>query len=433
MDIKKVWQIALRGVRETFSNRNLLLIMIAAPLALTLVIGAAFSKFLNKTSDIPIDSISMAVVNHDTGTDVVLGPFTQHFKLGQNVVDSLVKPTSASLAKLINATEMNEADALKAVNTGKVAAALIIPADFSATFDLGKPTIGHSTLRLVRDAGAPLSASIVSSITHGITDGLTGSFVMMFAARDSDPALYAALGPKLGALSADLQKQLQGDAPIAVKSGSLSGQQPVTNNPLQYFAPAMAIFFALFTATNGAAAIFEEKENGTLQRLLLSPTSRVTILVGQLGTVFGNGLFQMVVLMLLMPLIGVVLGSQSSVWGTNLIGLALMTLCTALAATGLGTLIVGLSRTKQQAVTLASVVPTTLGVLGGAFFDISGVGGPFAVLSKLSLNTWATSGYRTLAMTGDLGAVLPNLAVLLGMFAVFFGIGVIGFSRQLDV
>ncbi len=74
MDIQKVLTIALKDVRITFGDRNLLIIMIAAPLLLTFIIGAAFSRFTGSNGDVPIESIAVGVVNEDQGTTVFLRP-----------------------------------------------------------------------------------------------------------------------------------------------------------------------------------------------------------------------------------------------------------------------------------------------------------------------------------------------------------------------
>src|SRR5260221_11851766 len=67
MDFKKLLTISLKDVRITFGDRNLLLIMILAPLLLTIIIGAAFSKFTGGTNDLPVEKPKIAVVNEDAG------------------------------------------------------------------------------------------------------------------------------------------------------------------------------------------------------------------------------------------------------------------------------------------------------------------------------------------------------------------------------
>src|SRR5260221_13139268 len=71
MDFKKLLTISLKDVRITFGDRNLLLIMILAPLMLTIIIGAAFSKFTGGTNDLPVEKPRIAVVNEDAGTTIV--------------------------------------------------------------------------------------------------------------------------------------------------------------------------------------------------------------------------------------------------------------------------------------------------------------------------------------------------------------------------
>jgi len=227
-------------------------------------------------------------------------------------------------------------------------------------------------------------------------------------------------------------EQLNSAAPVTIEDQPVTGQKSMAASPLQYFAPAMAIFFVLFTGTNGALAIFESKEDGTLPRLLVTPTSRVTILAGKFLGMYLTGLFQLLVLIAAMPLVGLVVGSTSSVWGSNIPGVVLVALSAAAASSGLGILVVGLARDKNQANVLVSIIPIFMGAVGGAFFDLSGLGGAFPILAKLTINYWATNGFSQLAATNDLMTVLPNIGVLLGMFILFFVIGLRGFVHHLD-
>ncbi len=68
--LRKIWAITWKELYTTFTDRNLILIMIVTPLALATIIGAAFSGFINNTSnDVPIRDIPVAVVNLDQGAD----------------------------------------------------------------------------------------------------------------------------------------------------------------------------------------------------------------------------------------------------------------------------------------------------------------------------------------------------------------------------
>ncbi len=195
----------------------------------------------------------------------------------------------------------------------------------------------------------------------------------------------------------------------------------------------MAIFFLTFTMAGGAGSIIDEQDNGTLQRMLSSPTTRTTILSGKLGGTYLNGVLQVAVLIIATALLAPLLGSKLSVWGSNLPGIALITLSAVAAAVGLGTLIAGVARTAQQADVLSNALLIVSGIAGGAFFNIASMGPFFQSISKLTLNYWATNAYSTLAQTGDLTSVLPNIGALLLMFVIFFGVGLALFNRRLSV
>jgi ABC-2 type transport system permease protein len=422
MDIRKVWYIALRSVRETLGNRNLLLIMIAAPLAITAVIGLAFGGL--SSGDINISTIEMGVVNNDQGAN--MGFTSMNF--GSLLTDILTKPTDPTLQKLIHAQVLPEAEARKMVDEGKLAAVLIIPADFSSALNPANDKMGQTKLTLYRDAGSPISASVVSSVVGQIANTLAAGNITLFTAKDINPLLMV----QAQTIVTEIGDQLRSAAPVSIDEQSITGAPSVTTNPLQYFAPAMAIFFVLFTGTNGAASIFEDKENGTLQRLLVTPNSTLTLMAGRFLGTYLSGLFQLGILIVAMPILGRIIGTKTSVWGNNMLGVILLAMAVSAAATGFGTMIAGLSRDKNQANVLASIVPMLFGMMGGAFFDLSGAGPIFNSLAKLTLNYWGTKGFSQLAVTNDLGSVLPNIAILLGMFVVFFLIGVRGFAHHLN-
>jgi ABC-2 type transport system permease protein len=270
---------------------------------------------------------------------------------------------------------------------------------------------------------------------RGIVNNLTSSSIAVFAAQDQIKAGKAPASLMLSAqaIAEAVNRDLQ-PPPITLSQTTVTGKKEDTSSgfdPLSYFGPAMAVFFLTFTMAGGAGNIIEEQDNWTLQRLLSSPTPRSTVLAGKLAGNYLNGLLQLSVLIVAMAFLGVVMGARSSVWGTNIPGIILVTLSAVAAACGLGTIIAGAARNAQQADIISNALLILMGIAGGAFFDISQMGGPFVLVSRLTVHYWATNAYATLAQTGNLAAVLPNIAVLLLMFAVFFGIGVYLFNRRL--
>jgi len=437
MNLQKVWTIAQKDVRITFGDRNLLLVMFAAPLLLTFIIGAAFSSFTGSDGDVPINSIAVAVVNEDQGTTVFLAPLNYGAILSSVLIpDGTSTQTDEALHKLIKAQALSRQDAIAQVDQGKLVAAILIPANFSASLDPTRDKPLQTQIAIYRDTGSPITASIVSSVVHSIVNKLTTSSLAIYAAKaqvtagKASPLLLVNPQAIVQAIN-DLAKTA---FPITLQKPSASGTRSasITTDPIRYFAPAMAIFFLTFTMAGGAGSIIDERNNWTLQRMLSSPTSRTTILAGKFGGTYLNGVLQITVLILATALLAPLLGSHQSIWGNNLAGIVLITLSAVAAAVGLGTLIAGIARTAQQVNVLSNALLTITGLVGGAFFNIASMGPIFQTVSKLTLNYWATNAYSTLAQTGDLVSVLPDIGVLLLMFIVFFGIGLTLFNRHLN-
>jgi ABC-2 type transport system permease protein len=423
MDFRKFAQIVKKDVLLLIKDRATLMIIIITPLVLTFVIGAAFSGIGGERS--AIKNIPVVVVNQDKGA--AIGPQTVNF--GQNLTDAL--RSVGELLKVDVLTDENRAR--EQVRQGKAAAAVLIPPNFSESLNPMNPAFGDNkiTLTVFRDAGSPLNAEIAASVVRQITNGLTNVNVALYAAGKTSPnPLF--LVTQANVITNDLIAQsASGDAPI---STAIAGDSSATKQPtfdlLQYFAPSMAIFFLNFAMAFGVLSIIEERDNGTLQRLLVSPTNRMTILAGKLGGTYVNGILQLTVLIVATTVIAPLLGSQRPVWGTNVLALAVLTLIVVAGSIGFGTLIAAVARTRQQANVYVSAVMTLMGLAGGAFFAVNGDPG---LIAKLTVNFWATSAYQTLARTNDLMDVLPNIAVLLTIFVVCFAVGMFLFNRRLDV
>ena len=87
--MRKIWTIAWKDVSTSFRDRNLVLIMLAAPLTVATIIALAFGGA--NGSDIPIKDIPVAIVNLDNGAN------------GQNLGDIYVSafiPSEANTAML---------------------------------------------------------------------------------------------------------------------------------------------------------------------------------------------------------------------------------------------------------------------------------------------------------------------------------------------
>ncbi len=277
-----------------------------------------------------------------------------------------------SLDELLTTTALTDpAAARQGVEQGDYAVAVIIPANFSQRFMPTFPATASDTLDATSDAvevygnsGRSLSATIVRGIVDAIVNQFLQVTVTLEASIDTllDNANLAQLrtlallpttlttenADALGILGCLFQPGIN---PIRLQQQPLNALQASNRFAILLVAvgSAQAVFFALFTGTFGILSIYEERTQGTLQRILVSPTTGTTILVGRL---LGNVVVvfvQILLLLLALTLIAsVILGTPTFIWGNNLLALFGVLVALSLCVSGIGVLIVGLARHNQR-------------------------------------------------------------------------------------
>ena len=411
--------IALKDTRTRFRDWRALLYMLAAPLLIGLIMGAAFSGQNN--GDAPIAHIPLAVVNADDGA------------LGQSFVDILADiavDTAEGSQPLFDITPLADADTARAeVESGAVRGAIILPENFSEAAQTGAASAVVTVLTDPTYRVAPLIiVSVARRITLAFESTRIGSQLaasQMTAAVQRDPARRDLLADFPAALETAQKAFGDEDAAAArIRFQRETAGSAQTFNVMSYFMPSMAIFFLMFAMFAGTRSILEEEKLGTLPRLMTMPVQPAEILLGKMGGTLLTGLLQMAVLVLVS---GLLFGVH---WG-RLGDVALLTLDTVLAAAGLGALIAAFARDDNQAGILGTVFALVFGILGGNFIVFQDIPRWLDVLSKATLNRWALDGFTALAAgQASLADIFPNLMALLGMGAVFYLLALFGFSRR---
>ena len=192
MSFRKILTIAWKDVRATFTDRNLMLIMLAAPLAISTIIGLTFGGVSQGAA--PVTDIPVAVVNLDASTEAnsasvilagVLAPLppetsgstapvdTQGFVCAE-AGDSAAQDggNGTSLDVLLESVRVATPEEARAgVDSGLYTVAVIIPADFSTNIDFTpvnlnlKPTL----IEVYADPSKPIASSIVRSIVQQVS------------------------------------------------------------------------------------------------------------------------------------------------------------------------------------------------------------------------------------------------------------------------
>ncbi len=399
--------IAIKDLRILVRDSAAFLGLIVAPLALSLALGAAFGG--GGTSGVPT-----VVVDLDGAGGGRFGPL---------IAGAL---SSDQLSSLIGVTRADDAATARAtVDEGGASVAVVIPAGLS---DRVMATAGGAA-SLVEVYGRP-DRGISAQIVRGVVDGVLAELVAgSTAARVTlaslveggylDPADLATRGGAIGeAAAADARDS----AAIAVEAA--------TGEPVEagvsfgdVFGPSMAVLFLMFATTMGGRRILDEREGGTLSRLLVTPTTAVQVLGGKLAGIAAGGLLQMTILLAAMTLL------FGLAW-SSLPGVVLLTVALVLAATAWGILIAAWARTAGQAATAGTAITLIFAIVGGNFLPRANMPEPLRTASLLTPNAWGIDGYGALLSGGTLDDVTLGLAALLAMTALLGGAAAVLFRRR---
>ncbi|WKZ35507.1 MAG: ABC transporter permease [Anaerolineales bacterium] len=225
--------------------------------------------------------------------------------------------------------------------------------------------------------------------------------------------------------SLELAQTLQADAPerVTVIEGSTPDQ--VEYDPRANSSAGQLITW-VFIPLFGISALFAyERQQGTLRRILTTPTSKATYL---LGTIAGQ-VFMALVQMSLLVLFGVFVMGLG--WGRDLLALFVILLCAALAAGAIGTAMGTFVKTEGQASGLSIMAGMVMALLGGCWYPLELFPAAVQNIVKILPTTWAMQGLLDLVLrNGGLVEILPEAGVLLGFAAVFFGVGVMRFRYE---
>jgi ABC-2 type transport system permease protein len=414
----KTFLIGIKDVRLAFRDRAALILMLAAPFVLTLGLGLVTGRFSGNTNS-GISDIPVIVVNLDND------------QLGNALVDVF---NSADLADLLEPTIGSDPEAArKLIDEDQAAAVVIIPEGFTKSI---MPQQSGFTSAAMPDAikievyanpsrstGAGIVKAIVdeflSRVEEGRISGMT-SILQLVISQKITPQQGEAAGI---AMSKNPEGSTLTDSlAIKINSSTASGDA-VKFDALAYIAPAMALMFLMYTVSYGGRSILAERAQGTLPRLLVSPTNTAQILGGKVFGIFLTGAAQMLIL----------IGASSLFfqlkWGDPL-GVIVLVLAAVFGATGWGMIITALARTPSQVASIGTAVMLIFGIMGGSFINLEQMPAFVQTFSKVTPNAWALDGFTTLGLGGTLSDLSAPILALLAMGSILFLVSVALFGKK---
>lgn len=198
----------------------------------------------------------------------------------------------------------------------------------------------------------------------------------------------------------------------------------------EYFFPGVAVMIVLFTAIFSTISIIEDRKEGFLQGVLVSPISRLSLVLGKLTGGMLLALIQAGLFLALAPSMGISIGVLQFVLIFAFLALLAFTL------TALGFLMAWPLDSTQGYHALMSVLLMPMWLLSGAFFP-SGETGWLSWVMRLNPLTYGVAALRrllywdhSLPASISLPSLPLSVLITVGFAVVCIGVSVALASRQ---
>jgi len=396
MSLKRVighsmW-IAHKDLLEFSRNRVLLVMLFVFPLFMMLMTGYIFP------SGESIEDMPVAIVNEDLLSGVA---------------------SRESLDFISNLTVMNERtgyfrlsevasydEAKEGITRGENFGAVIISSNFTGELLAGR----QGAITVLYDQSKPQISSQLTAVLDSV--------IMQMGTMKAVGIVSNATGIDRNASEAIV-------TPYRVDN---RGTVPGDPSYFQFLAPGMMMMVVMFSVMLGLPrAISHEKEAGTFDGILASPTSRFSIIFGKTLAQGTRGLIQGgIVLLLALILFGVV------VQGSFLLVILLLILG-IFSFIGLGIMITSVARDEETAQTMMMILQFPMMFLSGVFFPIEQMPWYMQYLSKATPLTYAIQAMRKVVVLGaGLEDIFTEIVILMAFGLITLAIAIPLFKKAMS-
>ncbi len=321
----------------------------------------------------------------------------------------------------------DEAEAV--VAQGELSAVIIIPVDFSEKINSYTPT----AIEVMVDPAQPEGASIVTGILnqvvgevtiwgevqHGVRSIFAESGLLAQASTEEQRAIEA---QNLGVIMTRINEMRRSPAIVVVGEDLLGAKiQGGIELFIAYVFAGLTVMFIFFIVAMCSTSLLDEREAGTIRRLLSAPAPRGTIIAGKTLAFMLLGSLQVVVMFSVANLL------LKAPLGHSPLALAALTLVVTFTAAAMGMMVAALAKTASQASSIGLILAFVLAAMGGALptakEPLSRVDGFAGALARITPHAYAVEGYyRVMAENETFSQVLPEIGILLAFGIVFFAI-----------
>jgi ABC-2 type transport system permease protein len=288
---------------------------------------------------------------------------------------------------------------------GEYACALIIYKGFQDSLDYGNST----PIELIYDRSRELEISILQ---QNLFSTLISSTSEIMIKKNIEEYLKVLFPDDENDISDDIFRAAikNGRNNQVIKWTPVVGIKNNTKLGLIQAVAGTAILMLLFSVAGVGTSILEEKENGTINRLLYSPLKGSTILYSKMLFAFFISIIQLTAMFLFA---GLIFNMDLNV---NIPGLVLMIIATSFAVSSLGIFLAAVAKTRQQAQNLSTIIILVMSAIGGSMIPLFIMPAILQKIALLSVNYWGIQGFYDIFWRSlPLEAILPKIVILMSI------------------
>jgi len=354
----KIYLIATNGLRRLFRDRSNIFFVFVLPMVIILVIGLVFGTGF---------TTRLALIAEDPG------PVESELAARIGSIPDLIVLRATDIEEVRQQMRRNEIDAL-----------VVIPAGYGAAVLAGQSVeLGYLATPSV--SGPEVRTLVQAEVSQHAAELRAARFAAQHTGIDTQAALATAKTVNAALPSVD-----------AVREGSAS-----SFSAFDLGASQQLVLFMFITALASSTALIQSRRLGVSRRMLSTPTSAGTVVVGETAGRY---------LVILMQGLFIVLGAALLFgvgWGDPLAA-TLVVLGFGLCGTGSGMLVGSMFGNEQQAGGLSIFLALVLGALGGSMVPLEVFPETVRRIAHLTPHAWANDAFAELLRFGS-GA--PEIAL----------------------
>jgi ABC-2 type transport system permease protein len=307
----------------------------------------------------------------------------------------------------------DEAALRTAVGRGTVEAGLVLPGDYAAR-------LAATDVVEIRFLGT--TETVTTGYRAAVEAAVAEQQALVTAARTAEQ-LGAGTFEKAYAVAEARRPDVAGVAVTVQQVGAefmFQGYSQFT-----FGAQTQLILFTFLTSMTAAAQLVLTKRLGVSRRMVSTPTSMTTIILGE---TLGRFLVALLQAMFVVVLTATVFNVS---WGDPIAASAIILLF-CLVSAGAAMLVGAVSQNADQASSLGVFAGLALGALGGCMVPLGFMPEAMQTVAKAIPHSWAITAFSSLVRDGGgIETVAVNLVVLAGFAVVLLGLATWRFRKAI--